>query len=55
MEDGPAVILVGGAPRWYKEGKYSLPSAHETIIYKINEKHNSILLTYISRFILLPA
>ena len=42
-EDGPAVILVGGAQRWYKEGKEYLPSAHETIIYKMNEKHHSIL------------
>lgn len=42
-EDGPAVITPKGAQRWFKEGKEYVPSAHEIIIYKMNEKHHSIL------------
>ncbi len=37
-EDGPAVILSDGVQEWWKEGEKYEPSAHELIVYKMNEK-----------------
>ncbi len=37
-EDGPAIIYPDGRQWWYKEGEKYEPSAHELIVYKMNEK-----------------
>ncbi len=37
-EDGPAVIYPNGEQYWYKDGEQYEPSAHELIVYKMNEK-----------------
>ena len=40
-DDGPAVICTSGTHYWYKYDKPYEPSAHELMIWKMNEKERS--------------
>ena len=37
-DDGPAVIKADGTQYWYKDDLPYQPSAHELMVYKMNEK-----------------
>ena len=39
-EDGPAIIRPDGRRGWYKEGVEYEPSAHELMVWKMNERRN---------------
>ena len=40
-DDGPAVICTSGTHYWYKDGKPYIPSAHELMTWKMNEKERA--------------
>lgn len=40
-DDGPAVICPDGREYWFKDGKPYEPSAHELMVWKIEEKEQT--------------
>ena len=40
-EDGPAVIYADGRQLWYNYGKRYEPSAHDLMVWKMNEKERT--------------
>ena len=39
-DDGPAVIHPDGGQEWYKEDKLYEPTAHDLMVWKMNERSN---------------
>ena len=39
-DDGPAIICPDGTDFWYKDGNPYKPSAHDIMVWKMNERRN---------------